>query len=116
MANKDSTPKSEDIIRRLSKKTVFKEELFDDPTCVDGAQSDDDDDDDDEGGNLDWALRAPTIEVIGEVIMCRKGKSWINLLTQYIGYDSEDIEYEFVIEEIEESELPAGAIVLGNPD
>lgn len=114
MADKDSISKSDSILKRLSQYTTVNQDMFDDPTCIDGAVPDDDDDDEDEVIDLDWLLKAPTLIPVSEIIKCRKNKSWVNLVFQFIAEDSEDFEYEFEIVELEPEEVPPEAVILGN--
>ena len=98
--HKDGSAQTEDILDKFSSKERTKEPIFDDPTCIDGAISEADDEEDDEGLDLDWLLQPPTLEVIAETVVCKRGKSWINLTVQYEKQADETFEYEFLIEEV----------------
>lgn len=114
MAKRNRDQKNEDILRKLRNVTSTKEEIFDDPTCVDGAANIGEEDEDDETVDLDWLLKAPNIDIVSEIVRCRKNKAWINLTAQFIGEDSDEFEYEFEIIEVEPGDVPDGVTVFGN--
>lgn len=99
---KEGAAKSEDIIDIFTQKYGgLHQPLFDDPTCIDGAQGDDDDEDDDDVIDIEWALEPPELEVINEQIICRNNKSWVNLVIQYERQEDAKFEYIFDIEEVD---------------
>jgi hypothetical protein len=103
---KDRATASNAIESEYKKRAQDNLSLIEDATCVDGAVSTTDDDDDDENLDQDWTLEAPILEVVEEIIICKKNKVWVNITVQYEAQDSDEFDYSFDIEEVDKNEVP----------